>query len=264
MVKKIDGQAIALRVREKIAREIAKYNGTRPNLAIILVGEREDSKIYASLKEKLGRTTGIDTHLYKLDADTPESELLKTIKFLNEDQLIDGILVQLPLPDNFDTDKVINALDPKKDCDGFHPEHPNYIVSPVLAAVKACLEEINFIAQGKKVSLLYNSDIFGQGLKKLLTDEGAMIVSKEKKAEADLIISALGQPQSLKKEDIKSGAVLIDIGITKVDGQVLGDFDFADIKNKAAYITPVPGGIGPLTIAFLFNNVLEIFKRRYN
>lgn len=262
MVKKIDGRAIAERVKDEIAQTIYKFDGPRPNLAIILVGEREDSKLYVSLKQKEAVKVGIDTHLYTLDEDTSEARVLEVIDFLNKDELVDGILVQLPLPPQFDTDKIIAALDPKKDVDGFHPEHPSYVMSPVLSSILACLDEIKFFPKNKTACVLHNSDIFGLSVKKILEAKGIKVVLKEEPEQADVLISALGKPHFVKKEMIKEGAVLIDIGITKVDTKVLGDIDFEDIKDKASYITPVPGGIGPMTIAFLFKNALEIFKAK--
>lgn len=261
MVKNIDGRAIAERVKDDIAKEIYEFNGPRPSLAIILVGEREDSKLYVSLKEREGKKVGVDTHLYKLEADTSEKEILDTINFLNADPLVDGILIQLPLPTKFDTDKIVKAINPDKDVDGFHPEHPEFIISPVIAAVLACLEEIDFDCNGKTACIFYNSDIFGEGVKNALEDKGLEILPPEKSEEADVLVSALGLPHSIKKEVLKEGAVVIDIGTTKVEGKVLGDVDYEDVKDKVEYITPVPGGIGPMTIAFLFQNVLEIFKR---
>lgn len=262
MVKLIDGRAIAERIKDEVAYKIHRLNGPRPNLAIILVGEREDSKIYVALKQKEGVKVGVDTHLYSLAVDTPEKELLEVIEFLNKDETIDGILVQLPLPANFNTDKVIFALDPKKDVDGFHPQRPDYILSPVLASVTACLEEIRMTGTGKTACTLYNSDIFGRGLEETVIASGFSLCPKENLDKADLIITALGEPNKIKKEMIKGGVVIIDIGISKVGDNVYGDADFEDLKNKASYITPVPGGIGPMTVAFLFKNVLEIFRRR--
>jgi len=262
MVQLIDGKKIAERIKMDIAQAIFKFNGPRPNLAIILVGEREDSQLYVSLKEREGKRVGVDTHLYKLDKDVAEEELLQTINFLNSDPLIDGILVQLPLPEKFNTDEIIAALNPQKDVDGFHPAHPPYVLSPVLASIQACLEDIGFEPTGKTACVLNNSEIFGDNVKQLLENLGLTVTLKENPERADLLISALGQAQTIKKENIKAGAVIVDIGITKVNGQVYGDVDFADVKDKASYITPVPGGIGPLTIAFLFKNVLEIFKRK--
>jgi len=262
MVHKIDGRAIAEKFKDQIATQIFKLDGPRPNLAIILVGEREDSKLYVSLKQKEGVKIGVDTHLYELEEKTSEEELLKVIDFLNKDELIDGILVQLPLPPQFDTDKIINAIDPTKDADGFHEKHPYYVMSPVLASILACLEEIKFDFENKTACVLHNSDIFGLSVKKILEEKGMGVNLKDEPEQADLIVSALGKPHFVKKEMIKDKAVIIDIGITKAGDKVLGDVDFEDVKDKASYITPVPGGIGPMTIAFLFKNVLEIYKAK--
>lgn len=262
MVALIDGKKIAEKVKDEIFQAIYELNGSRPNLAIILVGEREDSKLYVALKEREGVKIGIDTHLYKLDSEIPEQELLDMINFLNSDPLVDGILVQLPLPEKFNTDKIIAAIDPKKDVDGFHPNHPEYLISPVLAAIKACLDEIQFVPAEKTACVLYNSEIFGQSVRDILEPMGLRILSKEFLGEADLIVTALGEPEKIKAGMIKKGAVIIDIGITKVDGKVLGDVDFKDVAEKALFITPVPGGIGPMTIAFLFKNVWEIYRRK--
>lgn len=263
MVKLIDGRAIAERVKDNIALTIHSFSGPRPNLAIILVGEREDSKIYVSLKQREGIKVGVDTHLYKLESETSETELLEVIEFLNKDESIDGILVQLPLPEKFNTNKIISAIDPMKDVDGFHPQHPEFVQSPVLASVSACLDNIEMSGEGKFACILYNSEVFGGGLEEVMTRYGFKIIPKEEIMNADLVITALGEPKKIKKEMIKDDAVIIDIGISKVEGKVYGDADFEDLKNKASYITPVPGGIGPMTIAFLFKNVLEIFKRRH-
>lgn len=262
MVKKIDGRVIAERIKDELTQEIYKLKGPRPSLAIILVGEREDSKLYVSLKEREGKKVGIDTNLYKLEENASLEELLAVIDFLNKDQSLDGILVQLPLPAKFDTDKIIAALDPAKDVDGFHPQCPDYIISPVLAAVNACLDEIK--ATPKTACAFYNSPIFGLGVEALFSNRGLEVLPIEKSNEADILVTALGLPQSVKKEAIKPGAVLIDIGTTKVGEKVLGDIDFEDVSEIASYITPVPGGIGPMTIAFLFKNVWESFKRRNN
>ncbi len=262
MVKNIDGRALAEAVKDQLAQEINDLKGPRPNLAIILVGQREDSALYVSLKEREGRKVGVDTHLYRLDEGTAEAELLSVIDFLNHDELIDGILVQLPLPAPLDADRIVSAIDPEKDVDGFHPRHPGYIVSPVIASVQACLGSINFNGQGRQAALLYHSEVFGSGLRLLLEEAGWNIVSQAESAKADLVITALGQPHFLKKEMVKDGAILIDIGISKVEGRIMGDVDYDDVKEKAGYITPVPGGIGPMTIAFLFKNVLAAYYHR--
>ena len=174
MIKKIDGKKISERIKDEIAEEIYHFKNLRPNLAIILVGERPDSKLYVSLKEREAKKVGIDTHIYRLDADVPEEELISVVSFLNKDETIDGILIQLPLPEKFNTDKIIEMLDPEKDVDGFHSAHPDYILSPVLASIKACLEEIKFSAKNKTACVLYNSEIFGSSVKDLLKKWGLL------------------------------------------------------------------------------------------
>ncbi|MFA5155600.1 MAG: bifunctional 5,10-methylenetetrahydrofolate dehydrogenase/5,10-methenyltetrahydrofolate cyclohydrolase [Patescibacteria group bacterium] len=263
MLKKIDGRAIAEKIKDGIAREIFQLQGARPNLAIILVGKRPDSQIYVSLKQKEGAKVGVDTHLYQIEAAEGEAAVLATINFLNQDPLIDGILVQLPLPEKFNTDKIIAAIDPEKDADGFHPERPDHILSPVLSSISACLDEIKFQAAGKTACVLYNSEIFGQSVKELLETKGMTVSLKDRSEKADLLVTALGAPHQVKKTAVKEDAVIIDIGITPVGGEVRGDVDYEDVKDKASFITPVPGGIGPMTVAFLLRNVLEIYKRRH-
>jgi len=280
----IDGKKIAEKIKDEVAAEIQKLNGPRPNLAIILANDRPDSKLYVALKEKEAQKVGVDTHLYRLEDATSESEFLGVIDFLNSDETIDGILVQLPLPPIYDTDKIIAALDPTKDVDGFHPNHPDYIISPVFASVLIMLEEIKCSLIGKNICILFNSDIFGQSLKEVLIKAGATNVNlcslnnfdklseidsqaKREEAtalsrEADILITALGLPHFVKKDMVKAGAAVIDIGITKVDTKVLGDVDFMDVKDTVAYITPVPGGVGPMTIALLLKNTWEIFKKK--
>lgn len=262
MTKIIDGKKIAEKVKDEIVKQIYHLKELRPNLAIILVGKREDSLLYVKLKEKEAKKVGIDTHLYMLDEDVAEEELIKTIEFLNNDKLIDAILVQLPLPKKFNTNKVINSIDKKKDVDGFRLDHPSYIVSPVISSIKASLDNINFKGEGKNACILYNSEIFAAEIKKLLKEYSLKIINEKDLKKADLLITAVGKPRFIKKDMLKKDVVVIDIGITKEASKVYGDCDFKDLKDYVSYITPVPGGIGPMTIAFLFKNVLEIFNRR--
>ena len=281
MSKIIDGRGLAEKIKDNIVKDILKLKGKRPNLAIVLVGEREDSKLYVSLKEREAKKVGIDTHVYKCHQDISEIELFETIKFLNRDESIDAILVQLPLPDGFDTDGIIMAIDPAKDADGFHPanleklfnscEHEDYI-PPVYGVVLEMLNSINYDLMHKKACIIANSDIFGRGLAWVLkcknvyadiTDANDYKL-KEKCLSADIIISAVGQPKLIKKNMVKKDAVLIDIGISKQDGKVCGDVDFDDVEETAGYITPVPGGVGPMTIAMAFKNTLKLYKRRHS
>jgi methylenetetrahydrofolate dehydrogenase (NADP+)/methenyltetrahydrofolate cyclohydrolase len=274
MGKIIDGKAIANKIKDDIAKEI--YNlGQRPNLAIILLGNREDSKLYVKLKQKQAKTVGIDTHFYHLEEDCEETELIEAIEFLNNDPLIDGILVQLPLPKHIDADKVVNIIDPKKDVDGFNKKNldnlssEETLVSPVFSSVLKIFEEIDYKLEDKKVALVYNSEIFGNNLLELLEKQKAELLMIQKKTieknidklkTADAIISVIGQPWWIKKSYIKTGAVIIDVGITTEKDKVYGDANHKYLLDKVSYITPVPGGIGPITIAMLFQNTLKAFK----
>lgn len=275
----IDGKALAEKIKDRIAGEVRALGDDRPNLAIILVGEREDSKIYVSLKEKQAKTVGIDTHLYRCDEDIAESELLSVIDYLNQDELIDGILLQLPLPDGLDADKVVARIDPAKDVDGFHPDSLKALLSgcgcelepPLLGVVKAILESVGCELQGKQVAALVNSDIFGRALEHVLACAGAGVSVfhgdeadlAERTRQADVLIVALGRPGFVTAAMVKDGAVVIDIGITRLsDGTVAGDVDAASLKGLSGHLTPVPGGVGPLTIAMAFKNTLKLYQAK--
>jgi len=283
MVKIIDGSILAEKIKDKITQEIYALKGPRPNLAIILIGERADSQLYVDLKEKEAKKVGIDTYLYKCPQSITEQELLKIIKCLNDDETIDAILVQLPLPKNLATatDAIIKAINPTKDVDGFHPVNlaklakgcsADAVMPPVFAVVLEMLDSINCLLKDKKICLMVNSDIFGNNLANVLQCRGAQVdiatvndsdlISKT--VSADILITAVGQPRFIKKEMIKQDAIIIDVGISRQDSKVIGDVDFVDAKDKASFITPVPGGVGPLTIAMAFKNTLEIYKRRRN
>lgn len=275
----IDGKKLAGLVEDEIVKEIVALKGERPNLAIVLVGDRQDSELYVSLKEREAKKVGIDTHLYKCPKETSETDLLAVIEHLNNDELIDGILVQLPLPDGLDTDKIMEAVDVRKDVDGFHPKNldrltracddPDFIMPPVYGVVLEMLKHINFDLSEKQVCVLANSEIFGQTLARILECYKAVaeVVHpgddnlSDKTKKADILISAIGRPAFVKKEMIKDDAVIIDVGITKNGKKVQGDVDFEDVEEKAAFISPVPGGVGPLTIALAFRNTLDLYKR---
>lgn len=287
MVKIINGQAMAEKIKDEVAREIFKLGSPRPNLAIILIGEREDSMLYVDLKEKEAKKVGIDTHFYKCLANIDEQEVVDMINYLNKDDSIDAILVQLPLPKGFNTDGIIRAIDPTKDVDRFHPDNleilfktcqHQHVMPPLFEAVLEILGSINCQLKnhrqggtGKQVCVIYNSEIFGRSLAKVLECQGAKadIIHAddnsltEKTKQADILITAVGKPKFIKKDIIKQDAVIIDIGITKEGKKVYGDVDFADVKEKAGYITPVPGGVGPITIAMLFKNTFELYKQRH-
>lgn len=282
----INGRILAEKIKDGIIKEIAGdkkglelINCARPNLAIVLVGHNKESELYVSLKEREAKKVGIDTHLYRCEDTATEEELLEMIKFLNNDETIDAILVQLPLPELIDTDKIIEAIKPEKDVDGFHPDNLKIIsdtgssvrmMPPVFEAVLEMLESIKYDMNDERVCVLANSDIFGKSLAKVLEQKGAKVEvvkgedknAKEKILEADLLITALGKPKFINGDMIKKGVIIIDIGTSNVDGKIYGDVDFDDVDDMAAFITPVPGGVGPMTIALALKNTLELYKRR--
>ncbi len=288
----INGRLLAEKIKDDIAKEVfascVKADCRHPGLAIILVGARPDSTLYVDLKDKAAKSVGIDTNLYKFDETASERELLDTINFLNADDAIDGILIQLPLPENLDTDKVVNTIAPDKDVDGFTKtsleklteqheiparaalgRNDEKILSPVFQSILACLAEAKFDLNNKNVAIVAKPGIFIDSLDKLLEHLGAKVVSIEpsevgkKTAEADLLITAVGQADLIKAEDIKDGAVLIDIGISKdATGKTCGDVDAESVADKASWLTPVPGGIGPMTIAFALKNTLAFYQAR--
>jgi len=274
----IDGKKIAEKIKDGIVKEIQKLKD-RPNLAIILVGERTDSKLYVDLKQKEAKKCGIDTHLYKFDEDADEEELLQCINFINNDKLIDGILLQLPLPKKFDTDKVVSAIKLKKDVDGFHPENLKnirdgkpYIIPPLAGVILEICNGIKCDLKDKKIAILAHSDIFMQGVGNILQQQGTKILpckydeknSPDCTKQADIVITAVGKKHYLNKDYIKEDAVIIDIGIIKDDTGTYGDVDFDSVKEKASFITPVPGGVGPITIACAFRNVLQLYRTTHN
>jgi methylenetetrahydrofolate dehydrogenase (NADP+) / methenyltetrahydrofolate cyclohydrolase len=275
----INGKKIADKIKDEIVAEILLSNNNdihapaRPMLAIILVGERPDSELYVSLKEREAKKVGVDTTLYRLPANAPEAELEEMIKFLNNEKATDGILLQLPLPDNFNTDNIIALMDPAKDVDRFHPENIKKLMAgdegllpPVAQVVLEVLEDIKYESEGKSACVVANSEIFGQSLAKILELHGALtkIVSPEDEdlaeqtIKADILITAVGQPDLITEEFVKKDAVIIDIGISKEDDKVLGDVNSESVKDKAGFVTPVPGGVGPITIAAALKNTVEI------
>lgn len=279
-MKLINGRALAEKIKDGIAREIHALNGPRPGLAIILVGERPDSKLYVSLKEKQSRSVGIDTHVYYCDQLVTEEEIIKTITFLNNDPAVDAILVQLPLPAHLDTDKIINTIIPEKDVDGFTKknldalmmeDNATAILPPVYAVILAMLSSIKQDLEGKQVVIIANSNIFEKNLAEILQRQGAhihLVKSDDSNLtsftlRADIIITAVGKAHYLTQEMIKPKTTIIDIGIsTDSEGKVAGDVDAEKLKDIEGYLTPVPGGVGPMTIAMAFWNTLEIFKRK--
>lgn len=245
-----------------------------PGLAVILVGEDQASKVYVKIKEKTARQLKINSHTYIFDNKDSEEDILSAIDFLNKDDEVHGILVQLPLPAHLNKEKIINAIDPKKDVDGFHPTNHQllmtgkpYLVPGLNLAIMELLTASEEPLAGKTACVICNSPIFGESVNKSLED--LKISGKTCSAEqyqldknlqnSDIIIIAIGQANWLKADMIKTGAIVIDVGINKIaDGSVVGDANAQDLQGKAAYLSPVPGGVGPLTVAMLMENLYTL------
>ncbi|HEX9776644.1 MAG TPA: bifunctional methylenetetrahydrofolate dehydrogenase/methenyltetrahydrofolate cyclohydrolase FolD [Geopsychrobacteraceae bacterium] len=276
----IDGKAIAAELREEIGRETAKLTarGVVPGLAVVLVGDDPASRVYVSMKEKACAATGIFSDEYKLDANTSEQDLLALIEQLNADQRIDGILVQLPLPDHIDESKVLEAISPSKDVDGFHPYNVGRLVTgnPLFQpctpyGVMKMLEKIGVDLSGKEVVVVGRSNIVGKPVALMCLAQHATVTLchsrtadlPDKVRQADVVIAAVGRPEMIKGDWIKPGAVVIDVGVNRVgEKKLVGDVEFAAACERASAITPVPGGVGPMTITMLLFNTLESAKRR--
>lgn len=276
MAQIIDGKKIAEDIKAEIAKEIFQ-NSYKPNLAVLLIGHDPASELYVSLKKEAAKKVGIEFHEYLMPENTNQAEVLKVLNFLNQDQEIDAILVQLPLPKHLDTDLIIKALDPNKDVDGFHPENIknlldqkiNFVPGLPLGILKL-LESTGETLKNKQAVIVAKSEILYQPLKKLLNDQDIQtsIVNPNdqnlaaKTKAADILISAIGKPFAITAEMIKEKAIVIDVGTNKVNDYTVGDVDFSTIFEKASHITPVPGGVGPMTVAMLLYNTLELYKKR--
>ena len=265
----LDGKKIAKDIRDQLALDI-KNSDITPGLAAVLVGNDPSSHIYVGLKERAAKEVGIYFERAEFPDTVTQEELETAIHELNYRDDIHGILVQLPLPSHLDTNAVIMTMDPKKDADGFHPENNN-IVSPPHAGILHFLEETSLDLFDKKVVVLANSEKFADPLEELLTKQGMHVTTLIQKNDftsytqnADVVISAVGQPNVIKAEHIQDGAVLIDVGITKLEGKkvVIGDIDFDSVQEKAGFITPVPGGVGPMTVALLLQNTFLLAQKK--
>jgi len=279
MAKIIDGKAIAAKIRGEIAAEARKLEagGIKPGLAVVLVGEDPASKVYVSMKEKACHDVGIFSDEYKLHEDTGEADLLALIDRLNSDPRIHGILVQLPLPKHIDTEKVLEAISPRKDVDGFHPYNVGRLVvgKPLFRpctpyGVMVMLKEAGVDLAGKEVVVVGRSNIVGKPVAFMCLQQNATVTLchsrtrdlAAKVAAADIVIAAVGQPEMIKGQWIKEGAVVIDVGVNRVgEKKLVGDVEYAAASERASAITPVPGGVGPMTITMLLHNTVESAKR---
>ncbi|HEX9023367.1 MAG TPA: bifunctional methylenetetrahydrofolate dehydrogenase/methenyltetrahydrofolate cyclohydrolase FolD [Geobacteraceae bacterium] len=279
MAKIIDGKAIAAKIRAEITAGVAalKKKGVTPGLAVVLVGEDPASRVYVSMKEKACAEAGMFSDEYKLSAETSEAELLNLVAKLNNDPAIHGILVQLPLPPQIDTDKVLEAISPEKDADGFHPYNVGRLSvgKPLFQpctpyGVMVMLKEEGVDLAGKEVVVIGRSNIVGKPVALMCLAQNATVTVCHSKTRnlpdvvrrADVVIAAVGRPEMVKGDWIKEGAVVIDVGVNRVgEKKLVGDVDFAAASQRASAITPVPGGVGPMTITMLLYNTLESAKR---
>jgi methylenetetrahydrofolate dehydrogenase (NADP+)/methenyltetrahydrofolate cyclohydrolase len=280
MNKVIDGKLIAAELRKGIAADVQKLAARTvvPGLAVVLVGDDPASRVYVSMKEKACADTGIYSAEHKLSAETTEAELLKLIDELNNDVRIDGILVQLPLPKQIDESRILEAISPNKDVDGFHPYNVGRLVTgnPLFQpctpyGVMKMLEFTGVDLSGKHVVVVGRSNIVGKPVALMCLAKHATVTichSRtanliEEVRRADVVIAAVGRPEMIKGDWIKPGAVVIDVGVNRVgEKKLVGDVEFASAKERASAITPVPGGVGPMTITMLLYNTVESAKRR--
>lgn len=273
-MKILDGKAVSLKVKESVkvrADELKKF-GVEPTLAVVLVGEDKASQTYVRAKEKACNEYGIKSVAHRLSENTTQNELLALINVLNLDDSIHGILVQLPLPRHIDTNVVLAAIDPRKDVDGFHAVNVGKLVSGLDGfvpctplGVMEILKEYGIDVAGLNAVVIGRSNIVGKPMANLLLNASATVTVTHSKTKnlkeicknADLIVAAIGKPFFLKADMVKDGAVVVDVGINRLDdGRLVGDVDFDEVAPKCSYITPVPGGVGPMTIAMLLNNTI--------
>jgi bifunctional protein folD len=287
MAEILDGLSVSQKIKQEIKEEVTEIvqSGKKaPHLAAILVGENGASKAYVNSKVKDCKEVGFTSSLLKFPDTISENELLEEIKKLNENEEIDGFIVQLPLPKGIDQEKIIMAIDPKKDVDGFHPENfgkmaleMDSLLPATPFGIMQLLERYNIDTKGKKCVVIGRSRIVGRPMSILMSAKGTdatvtLIHShtpniEEYTQKADIVIVALGIPNYLKGDMIKEGAVVIDVGITRVNDDsergyhLVGDVDFEACEKKASFITPVPGGVGPMTRAMLMKNTLLAYKK---
>ena len=277
----IDGKKIAAELREELKKKVVElkstYNAT-PGLTVILVGEDAPSKIYVKNKEKFAKEVGMNSEVIRYPADLEEKVLLNKIKELNKNNKVSGILVQLPLPKHIDKRKVIETIDHEKDVDGFHPINVGNLSSGYESSIPCTpfgcillLKKVEKNLSGKHAVVIGRSNLNGKPMTQLLLKENCTVTithskTKDLKAEclrADIIIAAVGIPKLVKGDWVKKGAIVIDVGINKTNSGLVGDVDFDAVSKVAKAITPVPGGVGPMTIACLLNNTVQCFKKAH-
>ena len=274
----IDGKKVSGEIRNRLAdeiQELKKKTGKTPGLATVLVGDDPASAVYVRNKNKICGELGFQSFEQKLSADTSEEKLLQLVGELNSNKDVHGILVQLPLPDQIDSEKILQAIDPKKDVDGFHPVNVgklvvgNALLTPCTpTGIIALLDRYDIEISGKHAVIIGRSNIVGKPVSMLLLHRNATITIchsrtqnlEEVTRSADILVAAVGRANFVTDEMVSEGTVVIDVGINRVDGKLTGDVVFEPVSKKASHITPVPGGVGPMTIALLMENTLKAFK----
>ena len=277
----LSGKELSRRIREGIRKEVEGFVSSglrRPGLAVVLVGDDPASQIYVNNKIKACGKVGIESFFYKLSSKITTEELLETVAELNSREEVDGILVQLPLPKHIDQEEVILSIHPEKDVDGFHPQNMGKLVARMEEGFIPCtplgidllLRHYGIDPKGKDVVIVGAGFIVGRPLSLLMLWREATVTVchihtrdlKKHTLGADILVSATGVPHLIREDMVREGAVVIDVGISKVDGKIVGDVDFESVKRKASAITPVPGGVGPMTVTGLLLNTLKAYKRR--
>lgn len=278
-MKIIDGKGFSKKVQQQVKEEheiLKDKTGKTAGLAVIIVGENPASQVYIRNKTRACENVGFYSETIELPASISEDELVEEVKKLNENDKINGILVQLPLPNHIDEMKIINTISPEKDVDGFHALNVGKMVLGDKTGFLPCtpygimqlLEEYKIDVIGKDVVIVGRSNIVGKPMALMLIEKGATVKVCNSKTKdlsgkmqrADIIIAAAGVPKLVKAKDVKNGAVVIDVGINRVDGKLCGDVDYDEVIEKVSLITPVPGGVGPMTIASLIKNTLTSYK----
>ncbi len=279
----IDGNKIAQDIRNEVRQGVLELKASRgivPGLAVILVGDDPASQVYVGRKAKACAEVGFLSREYKLPADTEEKKLLKIIKKLNKDELVHGILVQLPLPKHISTENIIAAINPDKDVDGFHPYNVGGLMTgtPLFVpctprGIMELISRSGIDLTGKEAVVVGRSNIVGKPMAFLLLAQNATVTMCHSRTKdlpsvtrrADVLIAAIGKPRMIKADMVKEGAVIIDVGVNRLEnGKLAGDVDFDEVAPRASYITPVPGGVGPMTIAMLMKNTLDAARRSIN
>lgn len=276
----IDGKALAIKVKDALkndAQELTRKHGRPPGIAVVRVGEDSASKVYVTSKEKTALELGFGSWHHHFETTITQAELLAFVAKLNADPKVDGILVQLPLPKHIDSNVVLEAIDPLKDVDGFHAVNAGHLfqgrpglVPCTPAGVMRMLEEVRFNPSGKNCVVIGRSNIVGRPMSMLLLNASATVTVCHSKSDvaaevrrSDLVVAAVGVARLVKGEWIKPGAVVIDVGMNRgADGKLCGDVEFDVAKERASWITPVPGGVGPMTIAMLMHNTVKAAQVR--